>query len=327
LNILLTYDYELFFGSKTGTVEKCLIQPTNILRNMAHRTGIKLVFFVDVGFLKQLENFRHFPAVEAEYVLVKKQICELADEGHDCQLHIHPHWEDSVHDGTSWKMNTQRYKLDDFSDQDIYRIVGEYKAILEKWTEKPVHSYRAGGWCLQPFWRVKKAFTDFGIRTDSTVFHQGKFTAGNYYYDFTSAPDLSSWHFNEDLCKSELNGTFREIPIAAYFYKPLFFWKLFALGRLKPFQHKPIGDGFPMDSPGLRKRMLTTGMQLSGCTDGYFVTKMQEIADRNEKKGFPETVFIGHPKACTAFAVKKLEEFITTNRMRHRFVTFSDLSQ
>src|SRR5690606_30550030 len=112
------------------------------------------------------------------------QIKTLVDEGHDCQLHIHPHWEDCVHDGQQWNMVTDRYKLDDFSDQEIENIFREYHQILKDLTGKHVTSYRAGGWCLQPFDRVKPSFEHAGITLDSTVFPGGKFTAGNYFYDF-----------------------------------------------------------------------------------------------------------------------------------------------
>ena len=325
MRILLTYDYELFFGEPTGTVEKCIIEPTNEIRKIAARHNVKMVFFVDVGYLKQLEQFKNVEAVQLEHQKVEAQIKQLVAEGHDCQLHIHPHWEDSSHDGQQWIMKTDRYKLDDFDDDSIYRIVSEYKKILERWTGKAVHTYRAGGWCLQPFSRMKKAFSDNGLKQDSTVFPGGKFTAGNYYYDYTPAPDESNWRFDNDLCQPTENGEFIEYPISSQFYSPLFFWRLFILGRLKPKHHKPMGDGYPMSSPGLRKKMLTKGMLLSASMDGYFVTKMSKVIRTNEQKRFTETVFLGHPKACTKFALNKLNTFITKTKVTHQFVTFSDL--
>lgn len=285
-----------------------------------------MVFFIDVGYLKKLGEYKEkYPKVKKEYFLVTNQIKELVNEGHDCQLHIHPHWEDCKHDGEKWKMVTDRYKLDDFSDDEIDRIIPEYKSILYKLTGKPVTSYRAGGWCLQPFVRVKSALERSGIKLDSTVFRDGKFSAGNYYYDFTSTPDKSIWKFSDDLCVEDDKGRFWEYPISNFKYSPLFFWRLFALGRLKPSQHKPIGDGYPMASPGLRKKMLTQGMNLSASVDGYFVTKLNRVIRQNQKKGFNETVILGHPKACTQFALRKLENFLEQNKNKHQFLTFADL--
>jgi hypothetical protein len=326
VQLFLTYDYELFFGEPTGTVEKCIIEPTNLLREISKKHQVFYTFFVDVGYLKQLQLLKdQYPKVAEEYQLVKTQIDQLVAEGHDCQLHIHPHWEDCSHDGEKWNMITDRYKLDDFSDEDIERIVLEYAQILTQWTGKAVHTYRAGGWCLQPFERVQKAFSKIGIKYDTTVFPGGKFTAGNYYYDFTNCPNKSKWQFNSDLCKAEENGEFWEYPISNYNYSPLFFWRLFILGRLKPKQHKPIGDGYPMASPGLRKKMLTKGMNLSAAVDGYFVTKLGAVVRKNQHKGFEETVILGHPKACTHFALRKLDQFIAKHKNNHQFLTFSDL--
>jgi peptidoglycan/xylan/chitin deacetylase (PgdA/CDA1 family) len=326
MNIFITYDYELFFGQPTGTVENCIIRPTNEIRDIAKRTGAKFVFFIDTGYLKQLEIFKdQFPQVQYEYELVKSQIETLVTEGHDCQLHIHPHWEDTVHNGKEWVMHTDRYKLVDFSDEEIMQIVQSYHEILERWTGKAVKAYRAGGWCLQPFNRIEPAFKAVNMKIDSTVFPGGLFTAGNYYYNFTKAPQLSKWRFQDELCNPQEDGEFWQYPISSYKYSPLFFWRLFALGRLKPKHHKPMGDGYPMSSPGLRKKMLTKGMLLSGSVDGYFVTKMDQILKKHQKQGFEDTVFIGHPKACTKFALKKLEQFIQKHQHKNQFITFSEI--
>ena len=57
MDIYLTFDYELFFGEETGTVEKCLIQPTNDLLDLCERYSISMTFFVDVGFFYSIRKF------------------------------------------------------------------------------------------------------------------------------------------------------------------------------------------------------------------------------------------------------------------------------
>lgn len=327
MNVYLTYDYELFFGDPTGSVEKCIIEPTNHLRQIAKDTDIKMVFFVDVGYLKKLEEYRgRYSKVEQEYQLVFNQIKDLVTEGHDCQLHIHPHWEDCTHDGLQWKMIVDRYKLVDFSESDIERIVLEYKTILENITNKPITAYRAGGWCLQPFSKIQKAFSKAGLKIDSTVFPGGENKKGNYFYDFKTVPSKDKWKFSNDLCKEDENGIFWEYPISNQKYSIWFFWRLFILGRLQPKLHKPIGDGYPMPSPGMRKQMLTKGMTLSASVDGYFVTKLGKVIQRNKVKKWNETVIIGHPKACTHFALKQLKQFIIKHKSIVNFKTFEGLS-
>ena len=298
------------------------------MRNLAKKTGIKLVFFVDTGYLKKLIQFKdQYPKVKHEYDLVLDQIKSLVAEGHDCQLHIHPHWEDSTHNGTNWVMNTDRYKLVDFSDEEIEKIVLEYQQILNEITQKPVNIYRAGGWCLQPFSRIQKSFEKANLKLDSSVFVGGKFTSGNYFYDFTNTPQTSIWKFSNDLCVEDPNGAFLEYPISSYKYSSIFFWKLFLNGRLDPKNHKPIGDGFPMPAPGQRKKMLTTGMLLSASCDGYFATKLDAVLKQNQMRGYNEMVVLGHPKALTHFALKKLEQFVVRQKNKHTFSTFTEVLQ
>jgi hypothetical protein len=287
-----------------------------------------LVFFVDTGYLKKLIHYKdQFPKVKYEYDLVTDQIKSLVAEGHDCQLHIHPHWEDSAHNGTDWVMNTDRYKLVDFSNEEIEKIVLEYQQILKEITQKPVNIYRAGGWCLQPFSRIQKAFEKANLKLDSSVFVGGKFTSGNYFYDFTNTPLKSIWKFSNDLCVEDPNGAFLEYPISGYKYSSIFFWKLFLNGRLDPKNHKPIGDGFPMAAPGQRKKMLTSGMLLSASCDGYFVTKLDAVLKQNQARGYNELVVLGHPKALTHFALEKLEQFVIKQKNKHTFSMFTEVLQ
>lgn len=287
-----------------------------------------MVFFVDTGYLKKLIHYKdQFPKVKYEYDLVTDQIKSLVAEGHDCQLHIHPHWEDSAHNGTDWVMNTDRYKLVDFSNEEIEKIVLEYQQILKEITQKPVNIYRAGGWCLQPFSRIQKAFEKANLKLDSSVFVGGKFTSGNYFYDFTNTPLKSIWKFSNDLCVEDPNGAFLEYPISGYKYSSIFFWKLFLNGRLDPKNHKPIGDGFPMAAPGQRKKMLTSGMLLSASCDGYFVTKLDAVLKQNQARGYNELVVLGHPKALTHFALEKLEQFVIKQKNKHTFSTFTEVLQ
>ncbi len=328
MNVFITYDYELYFGEPTGTVEKCIIQPTNLITQIAEKTGVKMVFFIDVGYIKKLIEYKHqFPKVEKEYQLVVNQVQDLVNKGHDCQLHIHPHWEDCTHNGNQWNMVVNRYKLNDFSDNEIENIIVEYKQILENITQQPVIAYRAGGWCLQPFNRVKKAFKKAGLKIDSTVFSGGKNVKGNYYYDFTSVPNKDKWTFSDNLCVEDVQGEFTEYPISNYKYSKWFFWRLFILGRLNPKQHKPIGDGYPIPSIGMKKQMLTKGMTLSAGVDGYFSTKMNQVLKKNIKNGWNNTVFIGHPKATTYFALHQLEKFINENKKKVKFKTFLELAE
>jgi hypothetical protein len=322
MNIFLTLDYELYFGDRHGTVEGCMLQPTRELIKIGDATGARMTFFVDVGFLIKLDEFSsEFPQLKQEYALVAIQLRELVAKGHDVQLHIHPHWEDCVYDGTKWNIDVTRYKLDDFSEEEIRRIVRSYKEKLEEISGQKIQSYRAGGWCLQPFSKVKQAFEENGLVLDSTVFPKGHFESEHYFYDFRNAPEKSRYRFDDDLCVANENGQFWEFPIGHDTIKPLFFWRLFFWGRLDPKNHKPIGDGVPIPTPGWRKKVLSQTTNHCVSLDGYFATRLGKAVRKRKKE--TDLVIIGHPKACTWFSLKTLSKFVAKHAPAHNFITFS----
>ena len=139
MQIYLTFDYELYFGERTGTVEKCITGPTAMLTEMADRQGIKLCQFVDIGFLIKLEEaITKYPHLQQDYTLISRQLEQLNKTGHDLQLHIHPHWEDSYYDGNRWHCRVDRYKLSDFNDQEIADELEEDYSLkyLDKYHKK-----------------------------------------------------------------------------------------------------------------------------------------------------------------------------------------------
>ena len=51
MNILLTFDYELFFGSKVGSVQSCMLNPTEQIMRILDQSNTKATFYVDIGYL------------------------------------------------------------------------------------------------------------------------------------------------------------------------------------------------------------------------------------------------------------------------------------
>jgi hypothetical protein len=326
LNIFLTLDYEIYFGEEHGTVKKCIIDPTNRLMEISATTGAKMTYFIDIGFIIKLEEAKnHHPALIKDYEAITNQIKRLVASGNDCQLHIHPHWEDCHYDGEKWKINVDRYKLVDFSEEEIAEIVKRYKEKLEELTQKPINSYRAGGWCLQPFSKVKKAFLDNGIKIDSTVYKDGHYESKHYFYDFRNYPNKTRWQFEDKLCEEQEGGSFLQVPISNMTYDPMFFWQLFGWGRLQPKNHKPLGDGYPIATPGQRKKYLTRFTNNPVSLDGYFAKQLGKALKNIEKQNIGnDMVVIGHPKACTRYSLKKLEQFINNSKESHTFKVISE---
>ena len=75
-------------------------------------------------------------------------------------------------------------------------------------------------------------------------------------------------HLKTILSKKIHNGFFKEIAISSIKVSPLFYWKLFLVGRMNPYEHKPLGDGHPIASSGYRRKLLSTYTQQPVSIDG-----------------------------------------------------------
>ena len=327
MNIFLTYDYELFFGEESGSVDKCLIDPTNRLIELCAKHKTKMTFFVDVGYLIKLQEFApNHQELQIDQLKIRNQLREIIDSGNSIQLHIHPHWENSFYEDGKWHIITDKsYKLDDFSDEEIRRIVRNYKYFIDTLTGQKTTAFRAGGWCIQPFYRLKELFKELEITIDSSVFPGGKFFSPHYDFDFTNAPNKAKYRFESDVCIEDLDGYFTEYPISSWRYSPLFYWRLYILGRLFPSKHKMLGDGIFLSQPGIKKSVLTNFTWNHVSTDGYYASKLNTCLKSCEKRNFSDMVIIGHPKSMTNYSFQVLENFIKDNHTKHAFRTFKEL--
>jgi hypothetical protein len=284
------------------------------------------VFFVDCGYLLRLAEQAAKPGGPADdYRKVTDQLKRAAAAGHDLQLHIHPHWEDARYAGGRWVFDLRRYKLSDFPDAEIPGIVRRYKDALQPLAANPVQAFRAGGWCLQPFGRLKAALRDNGIVADSSVFRGGHYRSAQYDYDFREAPVKSPYRFGDDPVREDPAGDFVEYPIGSLRTSPLFFWRLFLLGRLDPRRHKPLGDGRPMPAPGQRRRLLTRCTPQCVSIDGYNARRLPRALGRYAQSGQDALTVIGHPKALSRYSLEALGAFAAAMKPPHRFVTFTQL--
>jgi hypothetical protein len=323
LKIAITWDYELFFGEQSGSAEKCMLEPGDRLLEIAQKNGAKFTFFVDAGMLVLGEKE---PSFKKELSEIQNQISKWDLKGHETGLHIHPHWEDAIWEN-GWKFDLKRYKLADFEDTEVEQIFDNYLVSLQQWSKEKIVSYRAGGWCIQPFDKLKSSFLKHQLKIESSIFHEGKNTTLPYNYDFTNAPPKEKWFFENHECEEDESGTFLEIPIASKSYSPLFFWKLFVLGRLFSKRHKSIGNGSPAKGGGSKKDFLTKFNHLCVSADGYFVTEIERAIQEAEKKGWNSIVIIGHPKACTLFSLNYLDKLIAKLSKKHQFVCLKDLAK
>lgn len=327
MNIYITLDYELFFGSKSGSVDKCIIEPTEALLEIVDPYNIKLVCFVDAGYLCALEkNKESHPKLKIDYLKVTSQMNRLVSSGHSIELHIHPHWEDTVYDGKKWIFDTSRYKLADFSKTEVLEIVTKYNNILKKVTGVAPIAYRAGGWSAQPFEHIKESLIVNGVSVDSTVYSSGYYQSDNQNFDFRSVPLVpTEYKFSNDLTVPEKEGVFTEVPISSLKVSPLFYWQ-FALAKFqKKVKHQSYGDGgaIKMDKKQILRLMLMPSYTVVSI-DGYKAKLLRKAYKKYVKltNNSGNFVMIGHPKAFTPYSLSCLEEFIKDTHMQNEYKTF-----
>lgn len=328
VDYLISLDYELFFGKNPGSVENCMLRPTEQLINILDKYNSKVCLFVDAGFLVKLKHYsQQFPELEKQHKQIQKQLLKLSAAGHDIQLHIHPHWFDSTYDQTGWRIDTKRYRLHDFSASEIDEIVGSYKAELQTCTEQPIFAYRAGGWCLQPFDKIKNALLNNGIWLDSTVFNQGYSSDPTRHFNFKEMPQLPYWPFSSDPLQVNSSGEFIELPISAYQTSPLFFWKLAFHKKFSSKQFKPFGDGQAMVANNQYYfDRLTKSTYGPVMIDGAKAGQLQSALNRHIRVQKKNAIFniMGHPKSLAPYSLIKLEQFLKNNTQLH-CKTFQDL--
>lgn len=220
--VILSYDYELFFGDRSGTVQKSLIGPTNQLLDAMDGAGLRGNFFVDWQMLKYLRLEKDKKA-QNDYATIVDQLQDIVRRGHRIELHIHPHWVDAKYNGDgTWNFDDfTHYSLCSFTKEEITQMFTEGTELLTSIARKvdpyyKIVAFRAGGWAVQPFELLKDGFEKNEIRIEASV------AVGVYgknlhsVYDFREAPDKDVYHFEDDVCKEVVGGRYIEVPITCY---------------------------------------------------------------------------------------------------------------
>lgn len=324
MQIHLSFDYELFFGTSSGSIDNCILKPTQRLMDLSKKHQVPFIFFVDAGYLWQLKNHYHIAQCKSDYDQIARQLIELKADGHEIALHIHPHWEDSFFKDTTWSINTTRYKLADFTDSEIDHIVTKYHQAIIDITQTACKSYRAGGWCIQPFEPIKKALVKNSIFVDSTIYHNGFHNSNAHSYDFTSAPAKDEWHFDNDPCIENTEGLFTEIPTTTDHIPPLFYWNLYFKMKSNPAIYRPVGDGnWLVDKKRIYKHFYTSTNHFA-CADGFFASRLLSILDHCEKQKRKRMMVLSHPKSLAPYSFDALDAFI--NKAKTKGHTFSTIT-
>jgi len=313
MRTILTLDYELFFGKRTGTPQACMIDASDALLDVLSEFSASAVFFVDASYLVRLRDYRiHSAQLAQDYSELVSHIRHLETCGHQIQLHIHPHWFDSWHDGDHWNMVTDRYRLSQWGPREIGSLITRCARELNSHLTQRAFAFRAGGWCVQPFSDIADALRANGISVDSSVYHGGIADSEVHQFDFRSAPPVSSWRFDTDPCLPSPNGVFSELAISSLRVSPLFYWR-FAFARLlgSANRHTRFGDGSAIQN-GRRDllQLLTRRSHMAVSIDGYKATLLRRAFRHAQRRQLAHFVAMGHPKSLTPFSLEHLRAWL-----------------
>jgi len=309
MKIILSYDYEIFFNKNKSDCINTLVKPTSELLNIMNSYNVKSAFFIDAGYLFTLEKNKHIYNIKKDHEAIIQQIKEIESWGHEIGFHIHSHWEDTKWEKDKWLFDLSRYKLADFNKIEAQEIFMKYYSYLNSITTTEIRSYRAGGWCIEPFDHIRETMLKCGLLIDSTVFAGGKRISDTHSYDFSNYPAKDIWHFNEDPSIENENGRFKEMSISSMQMDSYSYCKLMGMKILKKLSTKSTGKGIP---PPLSE--ITTNIFKQSSLPISMDTVKSEFLmrefKRKESNGDPYMGVISHPKSMDKESMKTLRKFI-----------------
>jgi hypothetical protein len=331
---ILTIDYELFLGSRTGTVEKCMVEPTYRLSKILDINNSKMTVFWDILHyyrLKELEN--NYTNLKNDRKLIDEQILFLISKGHDIQLHIHPQWLDAKYYDGKWKFEYDHFNIHTLSEEEnperidtILGCITKAKQLMEKEIKMYVPdyivtSYRAGGFRIEPFAKLKKAFEYNNICIDSSVLPGMINNNRINFYDFRNYPAHNYYHFENSPSELSGEGRFIEFPVAT-FSIPVYKNIIFTLTRYlkyKNLESGRMGSGSGEIENEIKQSiikkiitLLTKSKLTLLTTDGNFAERFNYIFSKVKS----DSTMILHPKLLNLHTFNILEDKLRNNEVK-----------
>jgi hypothetical protein len=253
-DLLLTFDYELFLGKRSGSVDNCLIIPTNKLLEILKKKNKTAIFFVDTTYINRLEETaKKHELAKNDYHKIYNQLTEIAKNGHYLFHHLHPHWLDAVYlpDENQWDLSIDNkytfLNLTKKEQEEIFKYSDNFLKSIYKDAvlNKEPNGFRAGGFYIEPFAIFKEFFNEYGIRYDFDVMRGFSKKGETHFFDFSNCPENNIYRFENKVIEENINGSFLEFTISSYDLKGIY--KILNGINYRLFKNKyfPYGDGKP----------------------------------------------------------------------------------
>jgi hypothetical protein len=183
-----------------------------------------------------------------------------------------------------------------------------------------VTTFRAGGYLVEPFEKLRAAFYENGIKTDSSVCPNLVNDDGVFSYDFRFYPNIQKYKFELSPKDNLSDGSFYEVPITTVKI-PVFTNMLFILIRMLKYSNLEIerkgsgtGEVFQSNRILNYKKILSLFRpritQLT--TDSNFKERFSYLL----KKVPDYSTMILHPKLLNHHTLGFLHDYVSTNKIR-----------
>lgn len=321
-NILFTFDYELFLGKKSGSIENCVIEPTQRILNILAPHKALAVFFVDSAWLLRLREIAATnPKAKNDYDKVAQQLQQLVKSGHYVFNHLHPHWLDAkyLEDKNQWDLSSHsRYRFNSLNTIERERLFTQTTELLKEILEpaKPGYiadAYRAGGWSIQPFEDFAPRFKQHGVKYDFSVMPGMKSNTTAQQYDFSSVTIKEPYQFSDSPALPS-NGEFAEFPISTINHSaPTEFFNKILLKYLWKTNDRYYGDGM-----GTTAEITGENSRIGEMVSIELLTSVKLPSYLKFLEGNRYMQFISHPKMLSEHNINTFVRF-----MNKAFATYT----
>jgi len=321
-SLLITFDYELFLGKRSGSVNKCLLSPTDEIRALLNKNNLKAIFFVDTTYLFRLKNEAlKNKNCEKNLELIYKQLHQLKQDGHYIYHHIHPHWLDAIYlpEIDQWDLsNISKYPFSQISDEERDAIMEFSFSVINEFEVNHPSGFRAGGLYIQPFDIFKPYFKKYNILYDFSVVPDDFSFTKEFSYDYRNSPS-EPYKFKENIAINDETGDFFEFPISMF--------KLNGLNKImngifyRFIENKTNNfDGVPSSLPIInRTRNSRFSMQLPLSIEFLNPINKYSVLKFMEKNEYVH--FLSHPKLITDKNFKSLEYILNKISKNHTIIS------
>ena len=302
--VLLTFDVELFFGQKSGSLENCIIQPTELILEQLEQKAAKGTFFIDASYLLFLKK----NSLNADLKKMGLLIDKIESSNNEVALHIHSHWVDATYsaDSNCQFHSYSNYSIDSFSGSYYDHCMKAHDLLTEYLSRSSIKSFRAGGYCSQPFSDIEKVFQNTDIYIDSSVVPNFKSSSEPFCFDYTGVSDAEPYRFVNDNTVADNSGTNIELPVTSIELSGVsrIYEKLKRLGRSE--NRYGDGSGLRFDNK-LSSRFKSVRKVLTLDDSSYL-----EINNALEYLDYANVV--SHPKNFTPTSLKILNRILDNSK-------------